>query len=417
MLLFYNLLSALSLIIYLPMLLIKSGHGNRLRYIKERLGIDRYQKTDIWVHAVSLGETMASLPFLRRLKKEHPHKRIVLSTTTHTGQRLAMERFLEAERIMYMPWDTGICMKRVINSLKPQIFITVETELWPILFHTLKETRTTIIILNGRLSGNSFKGYRKIKPFMKRVLSNIDYLYMQGDADAQRIISLGADSEKVRVMGNFKFDIELNSSEPPTWSKNLRDKTLLAGSTHKGEEEIILNAYETIKGVFNDISLILAPRHPERFNQVERILRERGFDYIRRTALNNAVKAEDRRFDIIILDTIGELSQLFSIATITFIGGSLLPYGGHNILEPAYWGKPIIFGPYMDNFPFAKEFLTESAAIMVNDHEDMAERVKELFKEPEKAFQMGQRARAIIDRNRGATEKALELIRGIIGTA
>ncbi len=415
MLLLYNLLSALSLIIYLPMLLIKSVPGKRLRYIKERLGINSYEKSDIWVHTVSLGEMMASIPFLRRLKKEYPHKRIILSTTTHTGQKLAMERFSEAERIMYMPWDTGICIKRVINSIRPQIFITVETELWPVLFHTLKRAKSTIIILNGRLSNDSFKGYRKIRPFMKEVLSNVDYFYMQADADAKRIISIGADSRRVMVMGNLKFDIEIDNPETPAWSKNLRDKTILAGSTHKGEDEIILNAYEIIKMGFNEISLVLAPRHPERFNEVERILKERRFDYVRRTNLDKE-DAGDRRYDIILLDTIGELSQLFSIATVTFVGGSLLPYGGHNILEPAYWGKPIIFGPYMDNFPFSKEFLKESASIMVNNHEDMAERVLELLNDPEKARQMGQRARTVIDRNRGATEKALELIRGIIGT-
>jgi 3-deoxy-D-manno-octulosonic-acid transferase len=315
-----------------------------------------------------------------------------------------------------MPWDTGICMNRTINSLRPELFITVETELWPVLFQGLKAAGSTLILLNGRVSNTSFKGYKRIRPFMKRVLSNIDYFYMQGETDAQRIIALGADREKVKVMGNFKFDIEINRSEQPKWTEHLKEKTLLAGSTHKGEEEIILNAYEIIKREFNDLGLLLAPRHPERFNEVEKILRDRRLDYIRRTKLEVEHGLKNKKYDIILLDTIGELSPLFSMATITFIGGSLFPYGGHNILEPAYWSKPIIFGPYMDNFPFAKEFLNDSAALMVRGHEDIAEKVRALIKDHEKARRMGERARAIIERNKGATEKALELIRSIIGS-
>lgn len=409
MLLLYNLFSTLALIIYLPILFLRCVKKGDLRYIKERLGLAEYQKTDVWVHAVSVGETMACIPLLKRLKREYPQKEITLSTTTRTGQKLAMERFPEAQRIMYMPLDAGICIKRVVNSLGPRVFITVETELWPMLFHCLKGIGTNIVLINGRLSNNSFRWYRRIKPFMKRVLSYVDHFYMQSEEDTQRITSLGA--ERVTVMGNIKFDIEMDAPKPPEWSKNLKNKTILAGSTHKGEEEIILNAYEVIKGELGDVSLILAPRHPERFDEVEGILKKRGFDYIRRTTID---LSGDKRYDIVLLDTIGELSRTFSIATIAFIGGSLLPYGGHNILEPAYWGKPIIFGQCMDNFPFAKDFINESAAIMVKGQKEMIERISELLNNPEMAKRMGQKARAIIDRNRGATERVMELIRGII---
>jgi 3-deoxy-D-manno-octulosonic-acid transferase len=417
MLLLYNLLSTIMLFFYLPVLFIKSRSGSKGRYIKERLGMDSYQRADIWIHSVSLGETMAILPFLKRLKTEFPDKKIVLSTTTHTGQRLAIKRFPEAKRIMYMPWDSGICMKRVIDSIRPALFITIETELWPVLFSTLKGTGARIIILNGRISTDSFKGYRRIRPFMKRVLANVDHIYMQTPSDAERILALGAEDRKVRIMGNLKFDIEMDDRGLPQWSMGLGGRIiLLAGSTHKGEEEIILNAYRSIKDRFNDILLILAPRHPERFDEVERLLKQKGLNYIRRTALEKVSHGKIQH-DVILLDTVGELSRLYSIAAVTFIGGSLIPYGGHNILEPAFWGKPIIFGPHMDNFPFAEDFLNESAAIMVRGANDLTEAVIELLERPERAERMGERARAIIEKNKGATDKAIELIRGTIGTA
>ncbi|GAB4539981.1 MAG: 3-deoxy-D-manno-octulosonic acid transferase [Thermodesulfovibrionia bacterium] len=414
MLLLYNLISLLALVLYLPILIMKGLNRGGIRFIKERLGVGDYQKADIWIHAVSVGETMACIPLLKRLKREYPQKRIIISTITHTGQRLAMERFHEAEGVIYMPWDTSICVKRVISSLMPELFITMETEIWPILFHYLKGGQSRIVIVNGRLSSDSFRGYNRIKRFMKGVLSNVDHFCMQSEIDAERIISLGADKGRVMVMGNIKFDIEMEAKEPPEWSKDLNDKIILAGSTHKGEDEVILNAYKSIKGEFHDVSLILAPRHPERFDEVEVMLRQMGFDYVRRTAMNSRDPSMGRRYDVILLDTIGELSNAFSIATMAFIGGSLLPYGGHNILEPAYWGKPIVFGPYMDNFPFAEDFLNESAAIVVRTTEEMADSMRGILKDPERAREMGGRARAIIDRNKGATDNAMQLIREII---
>lgn len=418
MFLLYNLFSAIILLTYLPSLFSKRGPENRLTYLSERLGLSSYSKTDIWAHAVSVGETLACLPFLKRLKKEFPEKKIVFSTTTYTGQKIAREKFPEADRIMYMPWDTELCIRKAVSSLKPELFITVETELWPVLFQRLKAAGSAIVLLNGRVSLRSFKGYKLIRPFMKKVLSHIDYLYMQGETDAERITALGADRKKVGIMGNLKFDIEIDKRGHLKWTDYIKGKILLAGSTHKGEEEIILDAYKTIKEKNNDLRLLLAPRHPERFSEVEKIIRERGLTYIRRSELpvhGSRFTVHEQQPDIILLDTIGELPQLFSRATITFIGGSLLPYGGHNILEPACWGKPIIFGPYMDNFPIAKEFLTKSAALVARNSTEIVKEVSELLKNPEKAEQMGENARIIIESNKGAIEKALELVRSFIG--
>ncbi len=439
MLLIYNFLSVISLIAYFPWLILKRGPANRAQYVKERLGMSTYTHSDIWVHAVSVGEVMAALPFLASLKKELPKMKILLSTTTYTGQKIAHEKFQRADRIMYMPWDTWLTVQRPVRMIKPRLFITIETELWPALFSSLKKNGSHVVVLNGRISQRSFKGYKLIRPFMKNVLSYMDFIYVQTEADAERIIAIGADKRKVGVMGNFKFDVEFDKRTTANWMNEIKGQIFLAGSTHKGEDEIILDAYEKTKKSITDLKLILAPRHPERFNEVEEILKKRNLNFVRRTALIRAQNTDNSpphpplskgeqeggkgrtgglEFpDIILLDTIGELSQIYSKAAISFIGGSLLPFGGHNILEPAYWGKPIIFGPHMDNFPIAEEFLKEGAAITVKDAGDISAALKDLLDNTEKVKQMGQKAKALIDKNTGAVKRAINLVRSIIGTA
>ena len=413
MLLFYNLLSSIAVLLYLPWIFFKKGPEDRWTFIKERLGIAEYSKTDIWIHAVSVGEVIASLPFLKMIKKEFPEKNITVSTTTYTGQNIARESFPEADRIMYIPVDTSFCVKRVVNVLRPEIFISVETELWPMLFRSLKDSGSKLLTLNGRISNNSYKGYKRIKPLLKCLLPNIDFFYMQDEEYASRIIKLGADRDKVGVMGSFKFDIDMKESGNLPWIENIQGDILLAASTHKGEDQIILNAYNMIKKSSPGLKLIIAPRHPERFDEVAELIKDTGHKYIRRSTLEEDILTDG---DIILMDTIGELSQAFSSISITFIGGSLVPVGGHNILEPAYWSKPIIFGPHMDNFPIAGEFLKRSAALQVTDAEDMAKTVIKLLGNRTETERMGRNAKEIVEKNRGAVKKAVELIRSFIGT-
>jgi 3-deoxy-D-manno-octulosonic-acid transferase len=421
--LLYNFLSAVALLIYFPFLFFKKGPESKRAFIRERLGISRYAKTDIWVHAVSVGEVIACVPFLKRLKKEFPGKGIILSTTTYTGQKVALERFPEADRIMYMPCDTGLCVSRVVNALSPEIFITIETELWPALFYALKKAGSRIIILNGRISNRSFKGYMRFSFFMKKILSYVDFLYMQSETDAEKIMVIGADKHKVGVMGNFKFDISFDTSNPLNWLENIKGKILLAASTHKGEEEIILDAYDSIRRKYPDLRLIIAPRHPERFNEVADILGKRNLNFIRRSMIGrqSALRGQgpnaEAHCNIILLDTIGELSRVFSKVTIAFIGGSLVPVGGHNILEPAYWAKPMLFGFHMDNFPIAAEFLERHAAIQVKDAGEIGREVSGLLDNNDLALQMGRNAKTIIEKNTGSVKKSIELVRGYIGTA
>jgi 3-deoxy-D-manno-octulosonic-acid transferase len=415
MLLIYNFLSLIALIAYLPLLVLKKGPENKKEFLRERLGITHYEKADVWIHAVSVGEVLAALPFFRALRQEFPVIKIVLSTTTYTGQKIAREQCIGADRIMYMPWDSRFSTRHAVKYICPKIFITIETELWPALFSSLKKINSYVVILNGRISPESLRGYKIIKPFMKMVLSNIDFFYMQSHLDAERILSIGADKKNIEIMGNLKFDITLNNRETVKWLDDIKAQIMLVGSTHKGEEEIILDAFEKIKTYKPDLKLFLAPRHPERFNEVEEILKKQKFTYCRRSNLGTENIQKLNQADIVLVDTIGELSQLFARAKIAVIGGSLLPYGGHNILEPAYWSKPILFGPYMNNFPFADDFLKNRAALMVRNSRDIAETVQHLLRDEEKTKQMGQRAKEMVDRNAGAVKKALELVRNLLG--
>jgi 3-deoxy-D-manno-octulosonic-acid transferase len=413
----YNLISTIGVLLYIPRLLFKKGPEDRHTFIKERLGLSSYNKTDIWIHAVSVGETLACIPFMKKLRKVIPDRTIVFSTTTYTGQKIAREKFPEADRIFYMPLDSVLCVRKVVTSLRPEIFITVETELWPALFRSLKEAGSRILVLNGRISERSFKGYHRIKYLMADMLSSVDFFYMQDKGDAERIMALGADTHKVGIMGNFKFDIDLHEDLPLNWLSGVSGKILLAASTHEGEEEIILEAFTIIKKELQGIKLILAPRHPERFNETADLIEKRGLSYIRRSSLNGKEITGRSDADIILLDTIGELSRVFSRASVAFIGGSLISRGGHNVMEPAYWSKPIIFGPHMNNFPIAGEFLKRSAAVEVRDSKDIAETVLTLLRDNKKAAELGRNARSIVDKNTGAVKKAIELIRGYIGTA
>lgn len=436
MLLLYNLLSLIGIVFYSPWIFLKKGPDDKSAFVRERFGMADYDKTDLWVHAVSVGEVLACIPFLKALKQNFPSRKIVLSTTTYTGQKIARTAFPGADRIMYMPVDVIAIAKRVVNRLRPDVFITVETELWPALFQSLKQCGSRIVIVNGRISKESYSGYRKIKFFMKELLSYVDFLFMQGEEDAKRIREIGADPHKVGVMGNLKFDISFENAPPLPWLEDIRGTILLAASTHKGEEEIVLDAYAAIRKSVNGLKLILAPRHPERFHEVADILDKRGLAFVKRTELKGPGRnrlvprirdqgpgtAPDARRStpgelpaVILLDTIGELPRVFSKSSIAFIGGSLVPHGGHNILEPAYWGTPMIFGPHMDNFPFAEEFIEKSAALRVTNSEDMADSVSELLGNAEKAVTMGMNARAIINENTGAVHKALELVRGFLG--
>lgn len=431
MYLLYSLIYTIAIIFLLPFEYFKRAKDIRKRWLREKFGFLNSSFVQlksprppfakgggggiIWVHAVSVGEVMAALPMLRKLKERYPSKGIIMSTITDTGQKVAREGAPEDTIIVYLPFDIASILNTVLKKIKPEILIVIETELWPNLFRVFKENGIPVILFNGRISEGSFKGYRKVSFFMKRILSYVDFFGMQGEEYAERIRSLGANKSRVKTLGNFKFDTR-PPSQIPEWTKKIKGPVIIAGSTYEGEEEFLTSLYLELKKDFPDLNLIIAPRHPERFKGVEDMLSSKGISFIKRSAfsarhseLSEATDWQTIKGTIILLDTIGELSAVYGIADIAIIGKSFKGYGGQNPLEPAYWEKPILCGPHMENFPVIKDFYNAGAALEVNE-EGLYAKLKELLRSPEKAKEIGSKAQELYRRNAGAVERAMVII-------
>jgi 3-deoxy-D-manno-octulosonic-acid transferase len=372
-------------------------------------------KDIIWVHAVSVGEVIAASPIIDAIRKKFPKYSFLISTVTDTGQDMAKKAISDPKEIIYFPLDFRWIVNKVLKSIKPKLLIMVETELWPNFIRETKKREIPLAVVNGRISPGSFKGYRVIKPFLKKVISNINLFSMQSELDKERIISLGAPEEKVHTTGNVKFDgLKTEVSDREKLTKELKisskDLVLVAGSTHPKEEEIILDIYQKAKEEFPSLRLILAPRHPERIKEVASLCKNRSFSYIRRSQLSN-IQDQGSRIKIILLDTIGELAKVYSLATVVFVGGSLVPVGGHNILEPAALGKVPLFGPYMHNFTeSARLLLEEKGGIQVRDKEELLERILNLLKNAKERKELGINAQRIVKKHQGASERTVELV-------
>lgn len=414
MYLLYSFIYTIVLIFIFPFQYLKRPRKNRKGWLKEKFGFFQFsfpisQSSVIWVHAVSVGEVMAALPLLKKLKERYPSKGIILSTITDTGRKVARKGAPKGTTVVYLPFDIPLILNAVIKRVRPEILIVIETELWPNIFRAFKKKGIPVVVLNGRISEHSFRGYKRISFFMKRALSHVDIFGMQDEVYAERIRSMGVESERVMVLGNFKFDTK-PPSQIPEWSEKIKGPIIVAGSTHKGEEEFITSVYSELKKDIPDFNLIIAPRHPERFKEVEVMLTSKGISFIKRSEMGNQ-KLETGNFVgvIILLDSIGELSAIYGIADIAIIGKSFRGYGGQNPLEPAYWGKPIVCGPHMENFPIIKDFYTEGAAIEVNE-EMLCPTLKELLMSPDKAKEIGSKAQQLYRKNTGAVERAMEII-------
>ena len=421
--LIYSFLYFIVLIFLLPFQYRKRPKELRQRWLKEKFGFFNSSLVTIksphppfskggrggiiWIHAVSVGEVIASLPLLQRLKDRYPSVSLVLSTITDTGQRVAMGKVPEGTKVIYLPFDLNFILKRALKNIRPELFITIETELWPNLLMALKRHKIPAVVMNGRISDDSFKGYKRIKFFMQSIIDCIDLFCMQDAVYAGRVKELGAPEDKVRVLGSFKFDT-VPSLDIPEWTKLLSHPVIIAGSTHRGEEDIILSSYAELKKYFPDLTLIIAPRHPERFREVEELVKAEGLSYVKRSQLIHPF-TDSPIHQIIILDAVGELASVYSVSDVAVIGGSFIEHGGQNLLEPAFWAKPIIFGPHMENFPFAKEFYEKDAAIETGSL-SLCEKLKELLQSPEKRKSMGNKAKDLYNEKAGAVERAMKEI-------
>jgi 3-deoxy-D-manno-octulosonic-acid transferase len=415
MYLIYSIIYSIAVIFLLPFEYFKRPKEIRKRWLRERFGgeLEGFKKDGqcgiIWVHAVSVGEVMAATPLLKGLKEKYPSRAIILSTVTDTGQKVAREMAMEGTNIVYLPFDIPQILSSVVKKVMPEILIVIETELWPNMFRAFKQNGIPIILLNGRISENSFRGYGKLSFFMKKVLSCVDFFGMQNEEYSGRLRSLGVPAARVKSIGNFKFDAR-PSPLIPDWTERLQGPVITAGSTHYGEEDLITSVYTELRKEFPDLNLILAPRHPERFQSVEEMLKSKGVSFVKRSDLNTEQpKSQTLTGTIMLLDTIGELSAIYGISDIAIIGKSFRGSGGQNPLEPAYWGKPVICGPHMENFPVIGDFLKAGAAIEA-DENNLYAKLKELLLYPEKAREVGLRGHQLYRKNAGAVKAAMEIV-------
>lgn len=388
----------------------------RLGYLPVSFNLDADES--IWIHAVSVGEVLTARALLAELRERYPRLRIFLSTTTMTGRQIARNNLQYVDEVFYFPFDLGFIVQRTLALVRPRLFIMMETEIWPNLLRACRRAGVRTAVVNGRISGRSYPRYRLARPFFRRVLRDVDRFCMQSEESARRIVDIGAERDRVSVTGSLKFDsLEMPGAPSADRGQNrvLRyfrlapDRpVLIAASTLKGEEEPILDAFQRIRATVTNALLIIAPRKPERFDDVERLARRAGWNVARRSELR--VDAEPRN-DVIVLDTIGELAQLYQVATAVFVGGSLVDAGGHNILEPAVFGKPIVFGPHMENFAeIARTFIDNGAAIQVRSARELEMALLDLLGDPVRRASLGAAARALVEANRGARGKSLAVL-------
>jgi 3-deoxy-D-manno-octulosonic-acid transferase len=398
--------------------------GQRLGYLPVSFNLDGDES--IWVHAVSVGEVLVARPLIAELRRRYPRLRIFLSTTTLTGQKLAKRDVRDVDGVFYFPFDWTVTVRRTLKLVRPRLFVMMETEIWPNLLRECRRRGVKTVVVNARISYRSYPRYRIVRPFFRRVLADVDHFCVQGEESARRLVDLGADPARVTVTGSLKFDsLDLSPLEAPRgrpasgparvlrfFRMSPNRPVIVAGSTLRGEEEAVIRAFNRVRTAGGNALLVIAARHPERFAEVERLCRQEGLATVRRTEL--PIDAEPRA-DAVILDTIGELAQLYQIATAVFVGGSLVAAGGHNILEPAVFGKPIVFGPHMQNFgEIAEAFLRNGAAVQVRTERELEDAVVSLMTDPVRRARLGAAARALVEANRGAKDRTLAAIAAIM---
>jgi 3-deoxy-D-manno-octulosonic-acid transferase len=420
----YSIATLIALVALSPYFLYQAlRHNKYVGSLKQRLGylpvsFNLDAEASIWIHAVSVGEVLSARPVIGELRKRYPALRIFLSTTTLSGQGLARRSVTDVDGVFYFPFDWGVTVRRTLSLVKPRLFVMVENEIWPNLLRECRRRGIKTMVVNGRISRRSFSRYRVVRPFFRRVLADVDRFCVQGEETAGRLIALGADPDRITITGSLKFDSLETTVLPGRGAARVlrffrlspNRPVLVAGSTMKGEEDAVIRAFNRVRATTGGANalLIVAARHPERFGDVERLCRFEGLSTVRRTEL--PIDAEPRA-DAVVLDTIGELAPLYQIATAVFVGGSLVPAGGHNILEPALYGKPIVFGPHMENFTeIAETFLANGAAIQVRSGRELEEVVAALMSDPVQRARLGAAARALIDATRGATDRTFAVM-------
>lgn len=428
--LFYNLalhcfVAPLLLTYYGPQILIKGKYRNsikgKLGNVPQDISKDPLNGPRIWFHAVSVGEVVALCPLVQKISNVRPDIDIVISTGTETGQRRARELISCARKFFYMPLDFPFSVRKAAKTVRPDLFVMTETEIWPNLIYELKQSRVKIALVNGRISDRSYPRYLKFKRFLKETLDAIDLYSMCSEEDALRINRMGADPDKIKVSGNIKIDSAFRRPDDGG-QDGLRSlyelagsqRVIVAGSIHPGEDETITAAYKQLLNKYPDLTLIIAPRHLEKLKSFTNTIQKAGLDAPALTSeLESGVSRSGRQ--IILVDKMGQLFNTYSIADVAFVGGSLIPRGGQNILEPASWSKPIIFGPYMEDFRDSSEaLLREKAAYRVSNQEELTNKLDLLLSDRSLAMEMGQNARMQLEKHVGSADKTTALILSLL---
>ena len=379
------------------------GHGPKLNQ----------PKSIIWLHAVSVGEVEASRPLIKALQEQYPSYRLLITTMTPTGSDRVKMLFADTVEHCYLPYDLPFAVNRFLNRYQPRMGIIMETEIWPNLLLTCRKQAIPLILANARMSDLSDKGYARFANFTKHVLQSLRFIATQGQHDRTNFEKLGADITQIHAIGNLKFEISLPASltEQAAAMRDMWDTNRpvwIAASTHEGEDEFILNASKQVRGQFPNLLLILVPRHPERFDRVTSLAHRSGFTTLRRSEN----KPCSSGIQVLVVDSMGELPLFYAASDVAFVGGSLTPQGGHNILEPAALGRPVIIGPHYFNFKeITEQFLGADAAIEVQNTEELASSVIQLLKEPERRAQIGEAGLKLIAHSQGASARLLNLIK------
>ena len=420
----YSLLLSLGLVVLIPHFLFQAlAHGKYIAGLRQRLGSlpPSNGKPVIWLHCVSVGETHAARPLAQRVKQQFPHHTLVVSTITLTGQNLARDVFrTQAESVFYFPFDWRWSVRRALKTINPAAVLIMETELWPNFLRECKARNIPVALVNGRISRQSFRRYKLIKFFLRRVLSGLSLAVMQSETDAGRLRSLGMPDEKLHTAGNIKFDAEI-AAELLNKTTEIRERfdlrtgapLILAASTHAPEEEVILETIKQLRAK-QPVRLLLAPRHPERFNEVAALIQKSGLSWTRRTGVP---APDDANATVILLDTIGELPATYSLADIVFVGGSIVDRGGHNVLEPAAAGAAVVTGAHTHNFHAIVDLMSEAKAIVQLTPveasaaaEELTHVLSGLLTNTEEREELGRRAKQLVMDNQGATDRTIKLI-------
>jgi 3-deoxy-D-manno-octulosonic-acid transferase len=417
----YSLLLTLGLVVLIPHFLFQAlAHGKYIAGLRQRLGAvpQVNGKPVIWLHCVSVGETQAARPLAQRLKQAFPHHALVVSTTTLTGQTLARDVFRDqAESVFYFPFDWRWSVRRALKAINPAAVLIMETELWPNFLRECKARRIPVALVNGRISRQSYGRYKMIKFFLRRVLSCLSVAVMQSETDAERLLSLGMAREKLFTAGNLKFDSEA-AGELSGRTEELKQRfglrsgapLILAASTHSPEEEMMLESIRQLR-TKQPVRLMIAPRRPERFNEVAALIQKSGLSWARKT---NPPHPGDTDAAVILLDTIGELRATYSLADVVFVGGSIVDKGGHNVLEPAATGAAVVTGAHTHNFHAVVDLMVEAGAIVqlppVTTTEEITNVFSNLLASPGDRDALGRRAKQLVTDNQGATDRTIKLI-------